>query len=480
MFLSTMNPVITSSTGTTNTIPVNPKRENIIIILCKVFCIGLLLQFFLHTFFTFIVWRSGSSAELFRLWKEIFVIVASGYALRHIRTKKEWKKKEPMRYMTIVFVILSIYMLATTLWKGLPIMDFIKAWKYDTIWYMIFIAIYYIAPKVSEATWEKLVEWFLKGMKWLLILALLWYVVLLLKPWVLKLFWYDRMSIEWEIGQRPPAIYWTREFEWLPRNQFVFERPISWWFFLVALFPLFFTQFLQKRSIKKTWFRWGAYGLNIILTYSRAAWGSWVIELVILGIITYRKQMRFFLKKFLIPLLIILAAITWVAKDQIIHREFSNTWHVQLFLQGVGYLSDHWMTGMGAATVWPGSHYEGWLNFNPENQYLQIAIEFWIIGFVLWMMRYLFLHRIGLKAFLKNKHQKNFSQRTLWLIAFSIWMLWLSVSGMVLHSFTDRMIVYPFMLIGAVIYYLYCQEPQSTRDYQDLVVKRKKKSKKKR
>lgn len=366
--------------------------------------------------------------------------------------------------MTAVFIILSLYMIVVTLWKGLSIMDFIKAWKYDTIWYMIFIAIYYIAPVVSDAWWEKFIKRFLQGIKRLLILALFRYIALLLKPWVLKLFWYSTLSVEWQIWESPPAVYWTREFEWFPRNQFLFERPISRWFFLVALFPLFFTQFLQKRSLKKTRLRWGLYWLNVILTYSRAAWWSRVIELIILWAITYRKQMKFFLKKFFLPMLVILLAITRVAKDQIIHREFSNTGHIQLFLQWLWYFKDHRITGMWAASVGPWSHRAWWLNFNPENQFLQIAIEFWSIWFILRMIWYLFLHYIGRDAFRKNMQQKIFTQRTYRLIAFSIWMLGLSISWMVLHSFTDRMIVYPFMLLGWIIYYLYRQEPQSTRD----------------
>ena len=455
--------------------PENAKRESIIILLCKIFCIGLLLQFFANTFVSFIIGRNGTSAELFWLWKEIFAIVATAYAIYWIWKKQSWKKREPMRYMSIVFVVLSLFMLRITLGKWLSIIDFIKARKYDTIWFMIFIAIYYLAPAVSNTTREKLVKRFLDWMKWLLVGAIMWYIVLLLKPWVLKLFGYSTLEIEGQIGQRPPAIYWTREFEWFPRNQFLFERPISRWFFLIAFFPLFFVQFLQKKSLKKTWLRWGLYALNIILTYSRAARGSWVIELIILWIITYRKQMRFFLRKFLIPLILILLAVTWVAKDQIINREFSNTWHINLFIQWWHYFTDHWLTGMWAASVWPWSHFEGWTNFNPENQYLQIAIEFWIVWFILWMIRYLFLHRIGRTAFKNNLKNKIFSQKTNWLIACSIGMVWLSISWLVLHSFTDRMIVYPFMLIFGIVYYLYHNEPATEREWIALKVKIKKK-----
>jgi O-antigen ligase len=50
--------------------------------------------------------------------------------------------------------------------------------------------------------------------------------------------------------------------------------------------------------------------------------------------------------------------------------------------------------GKGAAYVGPGSHRDGGLAFNPENQYLQILIEFGIIGFLLWMPMYIWLNRV--------------------------------------------------------------------------------------
>ncbi|MEI7477431.1 MAG: O-antigen ligase family protein [bacterium] len=145
---------------------------------------------------------------------------------------------------------------------------------------------------------------------------------------------------------------------------------------MTAFFPLFFVQFLQRKSLKKTWLRWLLFGGNIILTFSRAAWLSWILELMILGFISYRKQISFFAKKVLLPTIIIFAGIAWVAKDQVINRQFSNTGHIQLLKQGRTYFAQHWITGMGAGSIGPASHWIGGLNFNPENQYLQIAIEF--------------------------------------------------------------------------------------------------------
>jgi hypothetical protein len=44
------------------------------------------------------------------------------------------------------------------------------------------------------------------------------------------------------------------------------------------------------------------------------------------------------------------------------------------------------------------------------------------------------------------------------VFAFGVGILWLSIEGLVLHSFVDRMIVYPFMALFAIAYGLYIKE----------------------
>lgn len=421
----------------------------------KIFVIWLLLQFFLYTFITFKLWIDNAFMSVLWSWKEIFVIWWAISALIIICKDKSRKRKNTVWYMFLALCVLLVYALVDTYLKGIGLVWFLKARKYDFIGFMIFFIAYFLSSRVSLQRLETYIPWFTRIMKTLLVRWVIWYMMLLIKPGALKLFGYDRLSIEWEVGQRPPAVYRTREFEWLPRNQFLFERPISRGFFLTAFFPLFFVQYLHRRSLRKTWFWWVAYGLNIILTYSRAARGSWVIELAILWVITYRKHISVFLKKILIPAIIILAWVTWIAKDHVINREFSNTWHVQLLKQWREYFSQNPILGMGAGSVWPASHWEEWLNFNPENQFLQIAIEFGIIGFILWMIIYVWFHLLGYNILRKQRKNKHFSAAAWNVIAMSIWILWLSISWLVLHSFTDRMIVYPFMLVFGIVYYIY-------------------------
>ena len=153
--------------------------------------------------------------------------------------------------------------------------------------------------------------------------------------------------------------------------------------------------------------------------------------------------------------------VAYFGKNEIISREFSNTWHLRSVIEAVQKISDRPIWWLGAWSAGPASFYVWeWKEYNPENQYLQIWLEYWIFGFAGWLYLYLYMHWIGYKAYEEEKEQKNKiikKTRFYWLIvfAFSLGILWLSIEGIVLHSFVDRMIVYPFMALFGLSYGIY-------------------------
>jgi len=70
-------------------------------------------------------------------------------------------------------------------------------------------------------------------------------------PNLLKFFGYDWLIYEGTIGSRPPAAYYTQINKGFVRNQFLFERPISFGFWLIGFFPVFALGFLKNLSLKK-------------------------------------------------------------------------------------------------------------------------------------------------------------------------------------------------------------------------------------
>jgi len=96
--------------------------------------------------------------------------------------------------------------------------------------------------------------------------------------------------------------------------------------------------------------------------------------------------------------------------------------------------------------------------YNPENQFLQIWIEYGVLAFIWWMVLYLYLHKVWYTAYLETKDIKKSKQERFYsyiILAFSLGLLGLSIEGLVLHSFVDRMIVYPFMALFGIAYAVY-------------------------
>ncbi|USN55712.1 MAG: hypothetical protein H6765_03865 [Candidatus Peribacteria bacterium] len=78
------------------------------------------------------------------------------------------------------------------------------------------------------------------------------YLIIAIKPGTLKLLGYDNYVFEGTVGYQPPAAYYTEINQGLTRNQFIFERPVSRGFFLVALWALFFFLFLYRQPLSST------------------------------------------------------------------------------------------------------------------------------------------------------------------------------------------------------------------------------------
>lgn len=70
----------------------------------------------------------------------------------------------------------------------------------------------------------------------------------------------------------------------------------------------------------------------------------------------------------------------------------------------LGKIAEKPRFGQGAASAGPASHHLGkGKEYNPENQFLQIWIEYGIFGFLGRLALFIRLHRIGIVAFKKSQ-----------------------------------------------------------------------------
>lgn len=434
-------------------------KKNLVVI-TKVFLGVLLLQFFLQTFVTFRIWRNGTFWSLIWMRKEFLIIALTIFVIRffakHIEKEKIKKMWEdfPLKRFVIVFCLTILVAFVISLFNS-SISNFVLSIRYSMFGYFIFILFYVISYLFFNLKSEKIAERYSKIIKRVLCGALIRWGIIRLCPAFIELFGYNQWNYEWKVWEQPPVAYYTQYKDGFVRNQFLFERPISLWFFLVAFRPLFFMLVLYKKWTKKRLLRWWLYWIILLSTFSRAAWWAWFVQTVILFFALYRKQNKKLFLSFLIPIICLLGVVTYYWRDQIIYRDYSNTGHIKELVVAVNKIKEKPFLGQWAASAGPASHHlEEWQEYNPENQYLQIWLEYWLIAFIGRMALYLYMNFVGFKAlkkdFMDETSSKEMKNLSLIIFAFSLWMIWLSIEWLVLHSFVDRMIVYPFTALFGI------------------------------
>jgi len=438
----------------------NNKSEKNLKILLKIFFLWLLLQFFLQTFVTFELWLDGGIWTIIRAWKEVLLlwfVIIIGWRLLKQKKMKSFLENFPIKKFLILFITtLIIILIVTLLFTQSSLGIVIMSLRYTFSGFFIFILIFALSRLFFKWKEEKVLVRYEKIMKSLLVLAIFRWIMIWIVPKTLDFFGYNMYAFEWDVGVEPPSVYYTQLDHWFVRNQFLFERPISRWFFLIALRPLFFVFMVKNKSAKNIFLRWGIYGFNIFLTFSRAAWWARIILTFILLLLEYRKQFWKLSIYLFLPLLALFTVAAFLWKDQIISREYSNTWHKKLLLQAVDMIKEKPFFGQWAWTAGPVTHHRNDIEeYNPENQFLQIWIEYWVFGFIwwMWMFIWLILRWFTARKVINSKKTTKQQKHSAWiLLAVSLWLLWLAIEWLVLHSFVDRMIVYPFMAIFALAY----------------------------
>ncbi|MCS6982844.1 MAG: O-antigen ligase family protein [Candidatus Absconditabacterales bacterium] len=429
---------------------------------CRFFLVGMVLHFLVHTRFTF---GLGWDINFVWAWKEMALV-----ALFFFAAWEGWTYRSQMVHWLHhprIFTLISLFLL-TCLWQGIVVLvgegtvrDLIISMRYSMLGYITILA---MALGVRAIYQKKLGDTdafagFLG--RWrsffciLLLAALAWRVIAVIKPGTFThLFGYDRTSVEGDIGTAPPVNYFTNLTHGYVRSTFLFERPIHRGFYLIAFFPLFFVLMIRPRwGHFDAWLWLGIYSLNVFLTFSRAAWLAYAVLLGVM-IIWQLYGLRFFLSRRLwtiLPFVLIgsIIAIKLFIPRSLRQRSFSTTGHIQFTLQGLAMVAEKPLRGRGPSTAGPGSFHRGDLstNFNPENQFLQLFIEFGIVGGVLWTILFFFMS-CGWMLCLSSFPKKNLTDPLfqVW-VALSLGGCGLAICGLFLHSFVDRMIVYPYAVL---------------------------------
>jgi hypothetical protein len=351
-------------------------------------------------------------------------------------------------------VLVAITLLSSLFNSSLS--HYLIAFRYNFVAFILLLLGYQVAQIISHTDIKHLTTNYAGIIKRIVWFGLIRYFIISTLPGALRLFGYDRHVYEGKLGERPPAVYYAALDHWAPRNQFLRERPIFYGFYLVAFWPLFFLLYLRKAPKTEMLFYGWLYVINVFSTFSRSAWWVRIIETGLIFLLLYGKYTLKYLKYLLLPIIGWWVLVSTYFYYEIFWpgRNFSNTGHINAFFKAIDILKAHWLRGLGAGSAGPASHQLG-IGFNPENQYLQIWIEYGIFGFLGRIIAYGYLNISWMIIWGRNKAKTYFQDtnilkrdnQRLVLLSCNIGLLSLSLCGLVLHSLADKMVFWPLMLL---------------------------------
>lgn len=425
--------------------------------LMRILLIGLLIHFVVLTWLEYRMGLTGMALTVVALWKEILVVVwaARLWVQHHKHIVHLRKSDQVFRIITLVLFATIAVTMAVSAWWWYLLSSYIAAFKYNLIGFGVWWLAYISGTMMNRWHSKSLNNRYITVIKVALVLSVVWYAAIVVKPWVLKVLWYSKTVYEWTLTAQPPAVYYSEMTSGIQRNQFLFERPITYGFWLVAFWPIFFVVVLRRKPISESWFWWMMYAMAVILTFSRAAWWAWLLQIAILWYWTYQSTFRKFVDKILLPAIIVVVGVSYLWFHEIFWwgRQFSNTWHINALITSVHAVQEHPLFGRWPGSVGPASHHF-WLGYNTENQFLQVRIEYGLVWFI-WRL-ILFMWVIAGAVWLRARGGKS-SKQSDYLIAYGIGMIWLAVSWLVLHTWVDRMVVRPMMILIGMSWGVYIQ-----------------------
>lgn len=358
----------------------------------------------------FLPWSTVFSVFLvYKLWipganfiKEIFLflLIFSLFFLFVQDFRKN--KKFPIKFSwlaVLIFAYILVMSVVTIFTTGLKWLIF--GGRYDFIFLIIFLITFY-----GYSYLQKPIFYYLKI--FLISAGLMLFVSWLLKyPFseeLLLFLGYSHNASVWDFGGAPPIFHWidgagVRRFQWL------LDGPNTMWAFLIIFSGIFFFTYKKfKDWYFVMWLIFLVIVMMLIYTYSRSAIigmiGGFVIALSGGFVYLFRNY-----KKQIIALIWLIIFGVWIIglkydwhSESIIGREGSTKWHLERMIVGFERFSSH-PFGQGLGSSGPAYRHVLGLHdtdrqvveeqdrfYIPESWYIQQFIEWWFIGWILFLV----------------------------------------------------------------------------------------------
>lgn len=427
--------------------------DAVLVFFSKFFVLGLILHFFFHTIFQYGLGLSLPTALL--LWKEILVFFLLLVSFCFILFHRKFGFFLQSHSYLIWYIWLFFMLFAWTVYTHFYIHhSLLSAWllsvKYDLFPFFVFISGVWVSFVLPSSLRSRFLDWFIWILKNVLIVSFVWYVGLHFFPHLLAKLGYSLDAYQREYDIAPPLYYLQHIWTGTIRNQGLFGGPVSWWFFLTAFWPLYFRHFVgwnkkNSMSFVRRWFWILLYLVNVWLCYSRGARLAVVLETLVLLIFYYRRWWRQLLVSGILLVVGVVGLVRWKWPSSLLSRNLSDNGHVDHVVEWLRLVVSSPWVGYGWWTAGPASYrVMGGNFFNPENQYLQIAVEYGVIWLVLWLSLYVLL--VSKSVLLSTQRCDDgllgVARNMLLLGLFG-----LAVSGMFLHPAVDSQVMYVLLFL---------------------------------
>lgn len=384
----------------------------------------------------------------------IWIIFVLATIFGNLKKVKPYLKERKRVY--ILFGVLIGFALGISFFKWTSMenmMIWIKYWFY---FLFVFLSATRLGFIMNKEQISKLIRNIMRLLIWILGIGFLWQIAKFLIPDFFYWMWYWKFD-DFYFGINPP-IYYLTTFEWTTRWQWLFAGPNNYGYFLVAFLPLILFSLKNRKWEEKSWilswkkifwiicFLWF---LAVLLTLSRSAL-VWIFFVWVLFYWWYFMKNK---KLFYILLILGIAGVIGIS----VLKPESTIWHITQKLSWLEFVIEK-PSGYGLGTSWPWVHHE-W-NILPENYYVQIMIDIWVLGFGIFVA---FMSSIFVKfkkIFAKFKEGKD----EFWKLVFGIWkslFIWfiaLLVIWIFLHVFEDSMVNYLFFVIFGIFSWFLLKE----------------------
>lgn len=314
--------------------------------------------------------------------------------------------------------------------------------------------LYYILPCMSAILigniWAQVYSKkdFIKRILWiwrLLVIILIggwaWQIAKLIYPDFFMSFWYGPLG-DYVFGAKPPLYYLT--WPWgIQRRSGIFSWPNNYWYLLVVFFGLW--RYGIRTFIKQSWIRWllrALYIITLLATLSRGAILWVLIQLLLISYVIYQTKRR----TIVMAMIAGVFTVWWLS---VLKRD-STVAHLQAKLSSLAAVEQApWWFGLWSS--WPSVHSQ-WGHL-PENFFIQLTMDLWIHGFVLWACFWLCMFFIIRRIYINNPHYRNL------LFFLTVWFVWIMLEWLFLHVLEDSMVNYLYFVVwGVTIWFIDVQK----------------------